>query len=172
MLCTCAGVGEGARVGVELEAGVADVSGDGVAVGMALGVGLCGATVGVELGVSVGEAVAGVVSDGVVVAIGVADPAAVGVAVGVGCGIGLESEFCASGSAWSVKSRLFASVSCPDPAAPPGRRSIEWPDATAAAGIPSSHVLVALPQPTESTAVAAPRMRIATLPPVDANPPV
>ncbi len=45
------------------------------------------------------------------------------------------------------------------------------PAGGADAGWPSSQALVASPQPTASTAVVAPWMRSATLPPVAAIPP-
>ncbi len=44
------------------------------------------------------------------------------------------------------------------------------PGAGAPAGSPSIHVLAAVPQPAASMAVVAPRMRMATLPPVAAMP--
>jgi hypothetical protein len=166
MVSGAAGVGVG--TGVDVVA---------VAVGDAVDV-----TLGVaeEVAVAVGDAVAVgvVVAAGVGLALALVVTSAVGVgpmlAVGVGVGstTGGEPAFCGSGVARSTKSTLLSLVSWPDPAAPPGSRSTECPAAIAATGVPSSQPLVAFPQPTASMAVAAPMIRIATLPPVAARPPV
>ena len=79
--------------------------------------------------------------------------------------------FCGSGTDRTTKSAALSSVSFVEPAEPPGSRSMLDPDGGADAGWPSSHALAASPQPTASTAVVAPWMRSATLPPVAAIPP-
>jgi hypothetical protein len=95
----------------------------------------------------------------------------IGVGLGdVGSGTGGEPLFCGSGTLRRVKSAALSSVSIVEPDGPPGSRSRLAPAAGAGAAKPSSQVLAAVPQPTASMAVAAPCIRIATLPPVDAMP--
>jgi hypothetical protein len=161
------GLGVGAT-GVGVGVGDADGEGDGVAIGD--GVGL-----GVALGVD------GCVALAVALAIGVpagdsdvvAEALEVGVVLGVGDGgtIGAEAAFWGPGIARSTKSAALSSLSCPEPAAPPGRRSRLEPAAGAEAGCVSSHA-VAAPHPTASMAVDAPWIRSAHAPPVDATPPL
>jgi hypothetical protein len=146
-------------------------TGAGVGVGSMLGVGL-GVGVGVGIGVGVGLADGVGESVGSCVRLGVGDAVGVGVeeADGEGVLIGATLAFCGSGAARTTKSAALSFVSSPDPACPPGNRSRLEPAGGAAAGVPSSHVLVALPQPSASMAVVAPWMRSATLPPVAARP--
>jgi hypothetical protein len=122
-------------------------------IGVALGAGVAvGTSVGAGLGTGVGEA---------------------GV-VGVGSGwpgTGGDPAFWGSGIGRTAKSAALSSVSTVEPAEPPGSRSMLEPGGGAGAGGPSSHGPLAAPQPTASTAVVAPWMRSATLPPVAAIPP-
>ena len=151
------GVGDG--LGGSVGPGVAETLGEGVALGVADGDGdsvMDGETVGD--GRALGDA------DGEADSLGVAD------VDGDGDAIGAAAAFCGSGVARATKSTLLSSVSCPDPAKPPGSRSRLEPAGAAGAGTPSSQVLVAVPQPTASIAVVAPWMRSATLPPVAARP--
>ena len=114
---------------------------------------------------------------GVATGVGVAGALIVGVAVGdgvpgggdIGSGTGALPAFCGSGRLLSTKSTRLSSASWIDPAWPPGNRSRLDPAAGAAAARPSSHA-VAVPQPTESSAVDAPWMRSAQAPPVAATP--
>src|SRR5438552_1455702 len=151
------GLGDG--LGGSVGPGVAEALGEGVVMGVADGDGdsvMDGETVGD--GRTLGDA------DGEADSVGVAD------GDGDGDAIGAAAAFCGSGVARATKSALLSSVSCPDPARPPGSRSRLEPAGAAGAGTPSSQVLVAVPQPTASIAVVAPWMRSATLPPVAARP--
>jgi hypothetical protein len=155
------GVGEGVGVGVGIGEGV----GLGLAVGVALAVAL-----GVLLGLAENEALGE--ADGLDETDALADALgeALGLGLSVGAGTGADAMFCGLGPARVVKSTRFRSVSWPDPALPPGSRSRLLPAGGAGAGGVSSQVLVAVPQPTASTAVAAPCTRSATLPPAAASP--
>ena len=118
----------------------AEASGGGLGIGLAVAL-----VVGVSEGIGPGVPVAEVV--GVTLPDGVGD--------GATSGVGAAVLFCGSGSGRTAKSARLSSVSWPDPAAPPGRRSTLAPAGDADAAVPSSHAL-AVPQPTASTAVTAP----------------
>jgi hypothetical protein len=84
----------------------------------------------VGVGIGVGLVVGSGVGAGVSLGTGVGLTGKVGATVGVGEGVGSEgigaaARFWGSGAARSTKSTEFASVSCPDPACPPGSRSSE-----------------------------------------------
>jgi hypothetical protein len=150
-------------VGLWLTVGI----GVGVGVGLGEGVKLAvGSTVGVAEGSTDGSIV------GLAVDVGVADGSTEPLGDGVAVGLGTTGEplFCGSGTDCTMKSSRLSSVSCVDPAEPPGSRSRLLPAAGAAAGLVSSQALVALPQPTASIGVGAAIARRATLPPVAANP--
>jgi hypothetical protein len=145
------GAGVGAGVGVALA----------VTLGVAVGVGV-GTAVGVGLGTTEGD------GDGEVVSMGDAVAATVGDAVAAG--VGEDALFCGSGTSRITKSSRLSSLSKPEPETPPGSRSRLAPADGAGAGVPTSHVFAALPQPTASIAAAAPTILSATLPPVAASP--
>jgi hypothetical protein len=151
----------GDRVGVATGVGLAEALGisDGLAEGVADGLGESDGA-----GVRLGEGSSLGVAEGEGEPLGVAD------IEGEGEAIGVAAAFCGSGAARVTKSPMLSLVSCPDPAEPPGNRSRLDPAGGAGAGVPSSQVLVAVPHPTASIAVAAPWMRSATLPPLAANP--
>ena len=129
-------------------------------------IGVAGGSAGVAVGIGVVIGVGSGVVDG---SAEVSDGRGGGVAAAAS-GVGTEARFCGPGTRRSAKSAALSSVSVPEPSAPPGRRSMLALVAGAIAGAPSRQELVVAPQPTASTAVLAPRMRIATLPPVAANP--
>jgi len=155
--CTGSGLGDGVGdgvgdwlgvakgVGLAGSVGVADGLADGLADGVADGVGES-----VGAGVRLGE------GSSLGVAEGEDDPLGVAEIEGDGEAIGAAAVFCGSGAARVAKSPMLSLVSCPDPAEPPGNRSRLDLAGGAGAGVPSSQVLVDVPQPTASIAVMAP----------------
>jgi hypothetical protein len=171
--CTGSGVGDGVTDGVGEGLAVAKVVGVAKGVGLAEAPGVSDALAdGVADGV--GESVGGGVKLGEGNSLGVAegdgDPLGVAETEGDGEAIGAAAAFCGSGAVRVTKSPMLSLVSCPEPAEPPGNRSRLDPAVGARAGVPSSQVLVAVPQPSASIAVVAPWMRSATLPLVAARP--
>src|SRR5438093_11569417 len=122
--------------------------GDAIEIGVGVGVGAgvdVGVEVGVAVGVPVGLGVALALGLGVAVGVAVGEAVALGLplalALGLAVGTGEDALFCGSGVERIVKSLALASVSWPDPALPPGRRSKLLPAAGAGAAGGSCHVL-------------------------------
>ena len=175
-------------VSVGWSVGAADALGSGLSVGCSDGGGLDSAVVGVGVGDAVGagmvsSGVHGGVGSGAIVGSGVSVGGSVGMGVAVGLGVDVANGVgvslgtaaaasgCGTGAPFTAASAALLFVSVALPAAPPGLRSRLDEAGGAAPADPSTKVLAASPQLSESM-TAPPTTRSAMLPPVAERPPL